>query len=114
MARLWLRVILDDGDYFGPGKIELLEAIQEQGSISAAARSMGMAYRHAWELVDAMNQAFQEPVVAAERGGSAGGGATLTPWGTSLLQRFHKIEERARRATCRELEALETKARRQG
>jgi molybdate transport system regulatory protein len=114
MAHLWLRVVLDDGDYFGPGKIELLEAIEEHGSISAAARSMGMAYRHAWELVDAMNQAFREPLVDAESGGKAGGGAALTPWGASLLQRFRKIEERAQRATRRELEILQAKARKQG
>ncbi len=107
MAHLWLRVILDDEGFLGPGKIELLEAIRAEGSISGAARKMGMAYRHAWELVDAMNGAFREPVVAAASGGAAGGGATLTSWGETLVERYRSIEARAERAVARDLEALE-------
>jgi molybdate transport system regulatory protein len=61
-----------DGHELGPGKIRLLEAIRDHGSISAAAREMGMAYRHAWELVAGLNGCFAEPVVAAATGGAAG------------------------------------------
>ena len=62
----------------GPGKIDLLEAIAKTGSITAAARALGMSYRRAWLLVDTMNRCFEEPVVAAETGGKRGGGTRLT------------------------------------
>ena len=73
-AALWLRIDLADGRV-GPGKIALLEAIAEAGSISAAARSLGMSYRRAWELVAELNQTFSSPVVERITGG-AGGAAT--------------------------------------
>ncbi len=111
MAHLWLRVVLEDGAFLGPGKIDLLEAVGRQGSISAAARSMGMAYRHAWELVDAMNRSFREPVVETSSGGSSGGGASLTAWGEELLRRYREVEARALGATQKELDALEAHAR---
>lgn len=107
MAHLWLRVILENEGFLGPGKIDLLEAVRAEGSISGAARSMGMAYRHAWELVDAMNHSFREPVVATASGGPSGGGASLTEWGELLVRRYRKIEERAHKAVASELEALE-------
>ena len=65
----------------GPGKADLLQAIEETGSISAAARSMGMSYRRAWLLIDTMNQCFREPVVDTATGGKGGGGAQITPFG---------------------------------
>ena len=75
----------------------LLEAIREHGSISAAARDLGMAYRHAWELIDDMNRAFDSPVVRAASGGRAGGGARLTRLGRSVALRFRAMEAAARR-----------------
>ncbi len=93
MARVRLGIYLGkQACKLGPGKIRLLRAIHEHGSISAAARSMGMAYRHAWLMVDELNRCFVEPVVAANVGGRAGGGATLTEWGTELIARFDEIE----------------------
>ena len=91
----------------GPGKVQLLEAVRELGSISAAARSMGMAYRHAWELIDDMNQCFRSPVVTGTSGGRAGGGATLTPFGEEVVRRFRAMEKRARKAMARDVEDLE-------
>ncbi|WP_442772090.1 winged helix-turn-helix domain-containing protein [Paenirhodobacter enshiensis] len=66
---------------FGPGKADLLEAIRDTGSISAAGRSMGMSYKRAWSLVEEMNAAFAEPLVASARGGAHGGGAQLSQAG---------------------------------
>ncbi len=110
MARVRLRIYLgEDERKLGPGKIQLLEAIREHGSISAAARSMGMAYRHAWELVDDLNRCFQSPVVAASTGGRAGGGAEITPLGEELIRRFHAMERATRRAIGRDLDALDAK-----
>ena len=107
MARVRIRIYLGDGHSLGPGKIQLLEAVRELGSISAAARSMGMAYRHGWELIDDLNRCFRSPVVEGVSGGRAGGGATLTPFGEEVVRRFHSLEERARAAMAPELEALD-------
>jgi molybdate transport system regulatory protein len=110
VTRVRLGIYLGDEEHkVGPGKIQLLEAIRDQGSISAAARSMGMAYRHAWELVDDLNQCFQSPVVAASTGGRSGGGAEITPLGEELIRRFHAMEKATRRAIGRELAALDAK-----
>lgn len=69
----------------GPGKADLLSAIAETGSISGAARRMRMSYRRAWLLVHTMNECFSQPLVAAVKGGTAGGGARLTPTGEKVL-----------------------------
>jgi molybdate transport system regulatory protein len=108
-ARLKLRVLFEGEHSLGPGKTELLQAVQAHGSISAAARSMGMAYRHAWELIEDLNECFGAPVVATASGGRRGGGARLTPLGAELVRRFRAIERRATRAVARELAALEAR-----
>ena len=107
MARIRIHISLGDGHSLGPGKAQLLEAVGEFGSISAAARSMGMAYRHAWELIDDMNQCFRSPVVQTTSGGRAGGGATLTPFGEEVVRRFRGMEKAARKAMTRDLESLD-------
>jgi molybdate transport system regulatory protein len=107
VARIRIHISLGDGHSIGPGKAQLLEAVGESGSISAAARSMGMAYRHAWELVDDMNKCFRLPVVETTSGGRAGGGATLTPFGEELVRRFRTMEKAACAAMEPNLEALE-------
>jgi molybdate transport system regulatory protein len=72
----------------GIGKIELLEKIEQQGSISAAAREMGMGYRRAWTLLDSLQRCFSTALVETARGGNAHGGAVVTPLGRELIQRF--------------------------
>ncbi len=104
-ATLWLRLDFADGRV-GPGKIALLEAIAEAGSISAAARSLGMSYRRAWELVAELNQIFTAPVVERVTGGSGGGGARLTELGEALLVGFRDIEAAASRAAAAHLRRL--------
>lgn len=112
MARVRLALFLGEQQHkLGPGKIALLEAIRDEGSISAAARALGMAYRHAWVLVDELNRCFDEPVVEAAVGGRAGGGAALTAWGEDLIARFHRIERAGVGAVEREVAALETRMR---
>ena len=69
----------------GPGKVDLLEAIAATGSITAAAKQLGMSYRRAWLLVDTMNRCFRQPVVDAEAGGQRGGGTALTPLGAEVV-----------------------------
>ena len=91
-ARIKVQVYLDDEIALGPGKRQLLELIERHGSISAAARAMGLSYRRAWLMVDTMNRCFQEPLVHAGKGGAHGGGATLTPFGQAICDRFAALE----------------------
>ena len=72
----------------GVGKIKLLQLVGETGSISAAARQMGMNYRRAWFLLDSMQSGFAEPLFETERGGKTRGGAKLTPLGVELISRY--------------------------
>ena len=90
-ARLTLRVDLSEDRAIGPGKIRLLEAIRDTGSITQAGIALGMSYRRAWLLVDDMNNCFREPVIAAQAGGSHGGGAALTPFGTRLIEQYRVV-----------------------
>lgn len=78
----------------GPGKITLLERIMETGSISAAGRRLGMSYRRAWLLVDAMNRMFSEPVVVTATGGHQGGGAEVSAFGRQLVKTYRAVERR--------------------
>jgi len=107
MPKLRIRIRFEGGHSLGPGKASLLEAVAEHGSISAAARAMGRAYRHAWELIDDLNQCFREPVVTTAAGGRAGGGAELTAFGAELLERFRAMEATAQRALAKDLAALD-------
>ncbi len=93
-----LRILFGPEIAMGPGKADLLEAIRDSGSISAAGRRLGMSYRRAWMLVDTMNRCFREPLVATGTGGPRGGGATLTPFGAEVLARFRALEGSARAA----------------
>lgn len=104
-ARLSLRIDLPGGR-IGPGKIALLEAIGREGSISAAARALGMSYKRAWDLVAALNQLAGTPVVAASPGGQGGGGASLTDAGRLLVADYRAIEAAADRAAAARLRKL--------
>ena len=90
----------------GPGKVDLLEAIAATGSITAAAKHLGMSYRRAWLLVDTMNRCFRGPVVAAEAGGARGGGTALTPLGADVVRRYRRAEALAAKAAAAELAGL--------
>jgi molybdate transport system regulatory protein len=111
MARLRVSIVFDSGARIGPGKAKLLESIRDTGSISAAAREMGMSYKRAWLLLDSMNQAFTEPVVKAAAGGTGGGGAMLTPFGAEVLERYRRIDERASAMAADDVAALGRRAR---
>jgi len=93
----------------GPGKADLLAAIRDHGSIADAARSLGMSYMRAWSLVQTMNGAFREPLVATGRGGATQGGAQLTANGRLALRLYRAMERDSRRAAAphwRRLRAL--------
>jgi molybdate transport system regulatory protein len=106
LPTLSVRIDLDTEGRIGPGKIQLLEKIQEFGSISAAGRAMNMSYKRAWDLVDEINRICRQPAVDRQTGGKNGGGAALTPFGLSLVARYRKIERDAASAVRKELQAL--------
>jgi len=111
-VRFRLRLTRGDEILVGPGKVDLLEAIAREGSITAAARALGMSYRRAWLLVDTMNRNFRAQVVEAGAGGPQGGGAALTPLGEEVVARYRRIEAVAERAAADDLRRLEGLVRR--
>jgi len=106
LPSLSVRIDLDAEGRIGPGKIQLLEKIQACGSISAAGRAMDMSYKRAWDLVDEINRICRQAAVERQTGGKNGGGAILTPFGTSLVARYRKIERAAASAVRKDLLAL--------
>lgn len=113
-TRISLRVDFGDTVRVGPGKVRLLELIAELGSISAAGRAMDMSYRRAWLLVDSLNQAFVQQVVATRPGGKADQRAEVTPFGRQLIDRFRSMEAAAREVIARDLRFLERAVREDG
>lgn len=92
---LTLRVLSSGRPAMGPGKAALVGHIARTGSISSAARAMGMSYRRAWQLVDALNASFSEPVIVTAIGGKRGGGAVVTAFGRRLVALYHAMEDKA-------------------
>lgn len=101
-----IRILLGSAIAMGPGKADLLQAIERSGSISAAAREMGMSYRRAWLLVDTMNHSFRAPLVDTATGGPGGGGARVTPFGRQVLERYRRMEEKAAASLAAEIAAF--------
>lgn len=106
MARLTIRIDLNEKSALGPGKARLLELINEKGSIRGAAAAMQMSYRQAWQLLREVESMMGRKVVAAETGGVDGGGTKLTKLGRTVLSQYRAIERRASRAVGAELASL--------
>ena len=90
-SRIWIEA--DNNILLGEGRVALLEAIDELGSLSKAAKSLKMSYKKAWSLVDALNSRAQKPVITTSIGGKGGGGAKLTPYGRALVRAFNSINK---------------------
>ena len=108
-ARLF--ICIDPASQIGADKITLLEAIREHGSISQAARSLGISYRGAWLSVQKINQSMREPAVTTAAGGNNRGGATVTRAGDQIVGFYRSIEARTREAAAEELHAIQRLAR---
>lgn len=104
--RFRLRLHFGDRLMLGPGKADLLELIDREGSISAAGRRMGMSYKRAWGLVEEMNAAFEDPVVESSRGGTSGGGARLTEAGRTILDHYRHLTALVEKSGAEDIAAI--------
>lgn len=90
--KIKVQLMCGDAVALGPGKADLLDAIGKAGSISGAARVMGMSYRRAWQLVDLMNRCWREPLVETSPGRAQGSGARLTEAGIAMLHGYRALQ----------------------
>ncbi len=105
-VRFRMRICRGDVVALGPGKVALLEAVREQGSITAAARHLGMSYRRAWLLIDELNRSLKSPATVSEQGGQSGGGCVLTPVGEAIVRLYREIDQEAHRAAAKQIAEL--------
>lgn len=101
-----MRIRHGDHVVIGPGKVALLEAIHACGSISAAARDLGMSYRRAWLLLDELNRSLASPAAISGHGGHHRGGCALTPVGERIVELYRTIEDKAAAGTRTEIASL--------
>lgn len=107
MVRLKIRIDLGKEGLLGPGKAELLERVEDTGSIRKAAAAMDMSYRRAWLLIKETEQIMGAAVITAETGGAHGGGTVLTPLGRVVVEKYRSVERKAAKACAAEMAALE-------
>ena len=105
-AAYQIRILFSAPLNLGPGKIRLLEAIRQAGSIAGAARTLHISYRRAWLMADALNQVFPRPLIDTAAGGVRGGGARLSELGEAVLRCYRQMETKAAQAVSSEMEAL--------
>ncbi len=91
-SRIWIES--EQGVFLGEGRVHLLKAISNTGSLSKAANSLDMSYKKAWNLVNSMNKVSQEPLVTTATGGKGGGGASLTQYGQKVIETFDTINQK--------------------
>ncbi len=104
--KMQFRIELKYSVAIGPGKADILEAIQKTGSLAEAARLLGMSYQRVWVLVGAMNEDFVQPLVQTQRGGASRGGASLTETGQQVLKLYRETESAAMKAINKKLPDL--------
>jgi molybdate transport system regulatory protein len=106
------RIDFAENANLGPGKITLLEGIRTYGSVSEAARRMGISYRRAWLLLDSLNKSFNMPATVNSVGGRGGGGAEITPFGVLLIERYRELEQKLNDVAGERLEEIRTRVNR--
>ncbi|WP_103069452.1 winged helix-turn-helix domain-containing protein [Aquimarina sediminis] len=103
-SRIWIES--EHGMFLGEGRVKLLKAIAQTGSLSKAASSLEMSYKKAWNLLDSMNKATKEPLVVTTTGGKGGGGANLTVYGEKVIQTFDTINQKCWEFLDKELKRI--------
>lgn len=104
-SRIWIES--EDNVLLGEGRVHLLKAIQEKGSLSKAAKSLNISYKKAWQLLDSVNKSAKKPVTINTIGGKGGGGAELTEYGKSLVKAFDEINKNCWAFLDKQLEKIE-------
>lgn len=107
--RIKSRIWIEEGDnvLVGEGRVRLLKAIDREGSLSKAAKAIGMSYKKAWTLMDAVNKSAKEEVVTKTVGGQKGGGTIITPYGKRLIEAFETINKNCWVFLDQQLKALD-------
>ena len=100
------RIDFAENSNLGPGKVALLEGIREHGSLSEAARRMGISYRRAWLLVDSLNKSFEMPAAVRTSGGRGGRRSQITPFGVLLIERYREVEQKLNDVAGNSLEEI--------
>ncbi|EZH74714.1 molybdenum transporter [Aquimarina atlantica] len=103
-SRIWIES--EHGVFLGEGRVKLLKAIAQTGSLSKAAGDLGMSYKKAWNLLDSMNKSTKEPLVITSTGGKGGGGANLTPYGEKVIETFDTINQKCWEFLDKELKQI--------
>lgn len=106
VVKFRLRITAGDAIAIGPGKIDLLEAIAEAGSITAGAKAIGMSYRRAWLLVSELNESLKSPALDSAKGGTHGGGSELTEVGRALIDAYRRVQATAASACAADIKTL--------
>ena len=104
-SRIWIES--ENNVFIGEGRVHLLKAIQEKGSLSKAAKSLNISYKKAWQLLDSVNKSAKKPVTINTIGGKGGGGAELTEYGKSLVKAFDEINKNCWKFLDKQLEKIE-------
>jgi len=104
---LKIKIEIHDNFNIGPGKIALMESIISCGSISSAAKKMGMSYRKAWKLVNDLNKLSKKKLVITNTGGKGVGGAKISEYGKLLINLYRRIEKKAFLGIKKEKEEIE-------
>ena len=107
MTVIKIRIDFDDDCYIGHGRVQLLELIGEHGSITRAAKAMGMSYKRAWYLMDEFSSMFADPLIECRHGGSGGGSAEITPFGAELVRQYREMEAKAISTFAKPLASIE-------
>jgi molybdate transport system regulatory protein len=103
--RCW--ITLEGEKFFGPGRMQLLLGIQEEGSISKAAKTMGMSYKKAWDMINDLNARGQQPYVILKKGGEKGGGAEVTPHALQVIEFFQSLNNEFKKVAAADTRLLE-------
>jgi molybdate transport system regulatory protein len=105
-SRIWIE--FEDHVLLGEGRVKLLKAIEDTGSLSQAAKSLNISYKKAWDLIDSANKSAKEPLIITNTGGKGGGGAQLTEHGKSLISAFETINKNCWAFLDQQLETIKS------
>lgn len=104
-SRIWIEV--GENVLVGEGRVRLLKEIEATGSLNKAAKSIGMSYKKAWTMIDAVNRSSKEAVVTTSVGGQKGGGTVITPYGKDLIKAFDQLNKKCWNYLDKEFKALD-------